>query len=187
MAIRTILQENDPILRKVSRPVQEVDDKTRELIDDMVETLKEAEGAGLAAVQVGVLRRIIVVDVGQGPMEIINPTIVRSNGEIVSAEGCLSIPGLRREVPRPAKVTVSGLNREGKAVMYTGQGLFARAICHEVDHLDGVLFVDKAMPEAKALLEGSRVCKGRWWFLPAEQPAQSCCFSSSFTGRRPKA
>jgi len=147
MAIRTILKQDDPALRKTCRPVDEVDDRIRQLAADMTETMRAAEGLGLAAPQVGILRRLIVIDVGQGPVVLANPQLVRKSGAATANEGCLSLPGIRKDISRPQRVTVSGINMEGKAVVMTGTGLFARAVCHEIDHLDGILFVDHA--EAK--------------------------------------
>nr|MDD6335068.1 peptide deformylase [bacterium] len=147
MAVRNILKGNDPGLRKTSRPVETIDDRLQELIDDMIETLHDADGCGLAAPQVGVLKRVVVIDVGKGPIELINPEIVRMSGEQNMAEGCLSLPGISKAVTRPQKVTVKAKNRNGRTVMYTGTGLLARAFCHEIDHLDGVLFIDRAQSE----------------------------------------
>lgn len=147
MAIRKILKIGDETLRKVSRPVTEVDKRTRQLLDDMAETMYDADGAGLAAPQVGILRRIVVIDVGEGLYELINPVIVATEGQQVNPEGCLSVPGRRGTVERPAKVTVRALNRRGKEIEVTGEGYLAMALCHELDHLDGVLYVDKMLEE----------------------------------------
>ena len=145
MALRKIVTEGDPILAKRCREVPAVTDRVRQLIDDMVETMHDAEGIGLAAPQVGVLRRIIVVDVFDGNVyELINPEIVEQEGEQYEEEGCLSVPGLVGLVHRPAYVKVRGLDRNGKPVEYEGRELLARAFCHELDHLEGTLFNSKA-------------------------------------------
>ena len=145
MALRKIVTEGDPILTKRCREVPQVTDRVRQLIDDMVETMHDAEGIGLAAPQVGVLRRIIVVDVFDGnTYELINPEIVEQDGEQYEEEGCLSVPGLVGMVHRPAYVKVKGLDRNGEPVEYEGTDLLARAFCHEIDHLEGTLFNSKA-------------------------------------------
>ena len=145
MALRKIVTEGDPILTKRCREVPQVTDRVRQLIDDMVETMHDAEGIGLAAPQVGVLRRIIVVDVFDGnTYELINPEIVEQEGEQYEEEGCLSVPGLVGMVHRPAYVKVKGLDRNGEPVEYEGTDLLARAFCHEIDHLEGTLFNSKA-------------------------------------------
>ena len=147
MAIRKILKIGDETLRKHARPVAEVDRRTRQLLDDMAETMYAADGAGLAAPQVGILRRVVVIDVGEGLIELVNPEIVASEGEQHQAEGCLSVPGKQGVVARPAKVTVRALNRRGKPIEIVGEGFLAMALCHEIDHLDGVLYVDKIIEE----------------------------------------
>lgn len=147
MAIRKILKIGDETLRKHARPVAEVDRRTRQLLDDMAETMYAADGAGLAAPQVGILRRVVVIDVGEGLLELVNPEILSTEGEQRQAEGCLSVPGKRGVVARPAKVTVRALNRRGKPVEIVGEGFLATALCHEIDHLDGVLYVDKIIEE----------------------------------------
>ena len=145
MALRKIVTEGDPILTKRCREVPQVTDRVRQLIDDMVETMHDAEGIGLAAPQVGVLRRIIVVDVFDGnTYELINPEIVEQEGEQYEEEGCLSVPGLVGMVHRPAYVKVKGLDRNGEPVEYEGTDLLAMAFCHEIDHLEGTLFNSKA-------------------------------------------
>ncbi|MDF2546843.1 MAG: peptide deformylase [Anaerosolibacter sp.] len=143
MAIRNILKDEDPTLRKKSREIEKIDQRVITLLDDMIDTMYEADGVGLAAPQVGVLKRIIVIDVGEGIIELINPVIVESAGEQIDVEGCLSIPGITGEVKRPARVVVRGLNRSGKTIEIIGEELLARALCHEIDHLDGILFTDK--------------------------------------------
>jgi peptide deformylase len=153
MAIRNILKEGDETLRKVSRPVEKIDQRILTLLDDMAETMYDADGVGLAAPQVGILKRVIVIDIrdDQGLICLINPEIIEANGEQVDEEGCLSIPGKSGLVKRPSFVKVKGLNREGEAVILSGTGLLATAFCHEIDHLDGILFTDKVIPET---LEG---------------------------------
>ena len=143
MAIRKIVTLGDDVLRKKSRPVVKFDEKLWQLLDDMKETMEKADGVGLAAVQVGVLRRAIVIDVGDGLIELINPEIIETSGEQEGQEGCLSVPGRWGKVSRPMHVTVQCLNRKGETVEYSGSELLARAFCHEIDHLDGVLFIDK--------------------------------------------
>ncbi len=143
MALLKIVKEGDPLLRKTSRPVQEINPRILQLLDDMADTMHRAEGVGLAAVQVGVLRRIVVVEVEEGNLlELINPVIVSTEGEQFGQEGCLSVPHKWGNVRRPKKVTVRALNRKGEEVEYTGENLLARAFCHELEHLDGKLFVD---------------------------------------------
>ena len=145
MAIRNIVTIDDPVLRKKSRPVVNFDEKLWTLLDDMKETLKKADGAGLAAVQVGILRRAVIVDVGDGkPLELINPEIVETSGEQEGQEGCLSLPGEWGVVRRPEFVRVCAQNRKGQWCMYKGEGLKARCFCHEIDHLDGIVFTDRA-------------------------------------------
>ena len=145
MALLNIIDESDDTLRKVSRPVTEITPRILMLLDDMKETLHKANGAGLAAVQVGVLRRVVLVEAEPGQLyELINPRIVEKEGEQEEVEGCLSLPGQWGYTRRPAKVTVEAMNRNGEIVRYTGEGLLARAFCHEIDHLDGVLFKDNS-------------------------------------------
>lgn len=143
MAIRSIRKLGDDILRKKSRFVDNIDERIITLLDDMVETLYDSNGVGLAAPQIGVLKRIVVIDIGDGLYELINPEIVETSGEQTDAEGCLSVPGKYGNVTRPQKVTVVATNRHGEKFELTGTDLLARAICHELDHLDGVIFVDK--------------------------------------------
>lgn len=145
MAIRTIRKDGDEILRKVSRKVEVIDDRTLTLLDDMKETMNKAGGVGLAAPQVGILRRIVVIDVGEGLIELINPVIAYESGEQLEEEGCLSVPGIRGQVKRPAKVIVRAMNRKGETFEMTGTELLAIAFCHEIDHLNGILFTDKAI------------------------------------------
>ena len=142
MAIRQILTDSDPVLRKTSRPVEHIDDRLRELVADMIETLNHANGVGLAAVQVGILKRVVVVQVDDEPMVLINPRIVDRGGSQTGEEGCLSVPGRSETVTRPNHVTVEAIDLDGNAFEAEGEELFARAICHELDHLDGVLYLD---------------------------------------------
>ena len=144
MAVLNILKEGDETLRKKSRKVEEITPRILTLLDDMHETLVKAEGVGLAAPQVGVLRRIVIVEVGDEKYELINPEIIKTSGEVEEIEGCLSIPELYGLVKRPEKVTVRALDRYGKEYTVEGTGLLARAFCHELDHLEGVLYIDKA-------------------------------------------
>ena len=148
MALRKIVVEGDPVLKKKSRPVEKFDARLAELLDDMRQTLYSAEGVGLAAVQVGVLRRVVVVDVGDGLLELVNPEIIEAEGEQRESEGCLSLPGEYGETIRPAVVKVKAQNREGKWCIYKGDGLKARCFCHEINHLDGILFTERLAPEA---------------------------------------
>jgi len=145
MAIRNIRKDGDEVLRKISKKVDTIDDRILNLLKDMADTLYEEEGVGLAAPQVGILKRIVVIDVGQGLIELINPEIIEASGEQVVAEGCLSIPDVFGEVKRPAKVRVRAQNAKGETVEYVGEELLARAFCHEIDHLDGILFKDKVV------------------------------------------
>ncbi|WHH59900.1 peptide deformylase [Petroclostridium sp. X23] len=145
MAMRLIRRVGDDVLRKTSRPVDTINKNVLMLLDDMAETMKHANGVGLAAPQVGVLKRIVVIDVGDGIIELINPEIVATEGKMIGAEGCLSVPGKWGEVERPAKVTVRALNRHGEVIEVIGEELLARALCHEIDHLNGNLFIDKVI------------------------------------------
>ena len=145
MAVRNIVEKGDPILRKISRSVLNFDEKLATLIDDMIETMHNADGVGLAAPQVGILRRICVIDVGDGPIELVNPVIIKEEGEQVGSEGCLSVPGQSGIVKRPMKVTVKAQDRRGNTFEISGEELLARAFCHEIDHLNGILYVDKVI------------------------------------------
>ncbi len=143
MAILNIVKEGDPVLRKVSREVSEITPRIIRLLDDMKETLDDAQGCGLAAVQVGVLRRVVLVETEEtGLVEMINPKIIAYSGTQEEAEGCLSVPGVWGITRRPMSVTVSALDRNGNKFTVTGSGLAARAFCHELDHLEGKLFSD---------------------------------------------
>ena len=140
MAIRQIVKDGDDILLKKSKPVERIDDKIIQLLDDMKDTLVHADGVGLAAVQVGILRRVAIVFDGDNLIELINPEIIGKNGEQSGLEGCLSFPGKYGEVTRPFTVTVKAQTRNGETKTYTGEGLTARAFCHEIDHMDGIVF-----------------------------------------------
>ncbi len=144
MAIRNIVTLGDDVLRKVCRTQLTFDSKLHTILDDMKDTMYKAEGVGLAAPQVGILRRFCVIDVGEGIIELINPVITETSGKQTDNEGCLSLPGKSAEVTRPMKVTVRAQDRFGNNFTVTGEGLLARALCHEIDHLDGVLYIDKA-------------------------------------------
>ena len=143
MAIRNIRKDGDPVLRKISKVVTNFEDRTQILIDDMIETMNEANGVGLAAPQVGILKRIVVIDIGEGPIVLVNPEIVETKGEINEKEGCLSIPGRDGNVIRPAYVRVKAQDRNGTPIEVEGEDLLARAFCHEIDHLNGILYIDK--------------------------------------------
>lgn len=140
MALRNIVKLGDPVLNKKSRVVEKFDDRLSILIDDMLDTMYSANGVGLAAVQVGILKRVVVIDIGEGPMELVNPEITMTEGEQRESEGCLSLPGKYGTTIRPMKVQVKAQDRNGKWQVFTGDGLKARAFCHEIDHLDGILF-----------------------------------------------
>ncbi len=144
MALRNIRYEGDEILRKKSREVSVVDDKIRALLDDMVETMYHYDGVGLAAPQVGILKRAVVIDVEDGNVyKMVNPKIIEKSGEQVGQEGCLSVKEKKGIVKRPMNVTVEYTNENGEPVTLVAEELLARAICHEIDHLDGILFVDR--------------------------------------------
>lgn len=143
MAIRKIRKDPDPILRKISRRVDVFDWRLWQLLDDMADTLRDSDGVGLAAVQVGVLRRIVIVDTGKEILELINPEILSSSGMQEELEGCLSFPGQYGIIQRPMVVKIKAQNRNGETYEYTGEGLIAKAFCHETEHLDGKLFIDK--------------------------------------------
>lgn len=146
MALRIIVLEPDEVLHQVAKEVKKITPNVQKLLTDMAETMYKAEGVGLAAPQIGILKRVIVVDVGDehGLIELINPEIVSKEGEQFGSEGCLSIPGYRGDVRRAQTVTVKGLDRNGNEVTYTGSDLLARAFQHEIDHLNGVLYTDIA-------------------------------------------
>ena len=140
MAIREIRKYDDPALYKVCRPVEKFDERLGELLDDMAETMYQANGVGLAAPQVGILRRVVVIDVGDGIIELVNPRILRTAGSETTSEGCLSFPGEYGLVERPTEVEIEAADRHGKTFRMTGHDLLARAFCHETDHLDGKVF-----------------------------------------------
>ena len=143
MALRNIRTLGDDVLRKKSKKIDVINKRILTLIEDMKETMYEARGVGLAAPQVGILKRLVVIDVGDGPIVLINPEILETKDSQIDEEGCLSIPGREEEVERPNYVKVNALNEKGEEIIIEGDGLLARAICHEIDHLEGVLFIDK--------------------------------------------
>lgn len=145
MATRDILKLGDETLRKICRPVENFDERLHELLDDMKETLYEKNGVGLAAPQVGILRRVVVIDVGEGLVELVNPKIVEMNGLLQGAEGCLSVPDRYGVVERAMNITIKAQDRDGKEFDLSGSEMLAVAIQHEIDHLDGILFVDRAI------------------------------------------
>ena len=149
MAILRIVKKDtdEAFLRKKSRPVEQITERTKMLLDDMVETMRHANGCGLAAVQVGVLRRIVVIETEEGLFELINPRIIARAGEQIREEGCLSVPGEWGMTKRPMHVTARALNRDGEEIEIIASGLLAKAICHELDHLDGILYTDKVIKE----------------------------------------
>ena len=142
MAIRNIVKQGDPILEKVCRKVENFDARLAQLLDDMAETLHQANGVGLAAPQVGVLRRVVVIDVGEGVIELVNPEIITESGTQYEVEGCLGQWGITK---RPMHVTVRAQDRNGKSFTISGKALLAKAFCHEIDHLDGILFLTKVV------------------------------------------
>ncbi|MBR5826562.1 MAG: peptide deformylase [Clostridia bacterium] len=150
MAIRKVVTSEDPILRKHSRKVEKFDERLWVLLDDMKDTMYKQEGVGLAAVQVGILKRVVVVDVGDGLLELINPEIIETSGEVCDVEGCLSVPGESGNVIRPEYVKIKAQNRDGVWRRYEGTGLKARCFCHEIDHLDGILYTDKVVKDITA-------------------------------------
>lgn len=145
MAIREIRQKDDEILSKVCKDVKNFDNKLWILLDDMYETMQKSDGVGLAAPQVGILKRVVVIDVGEGKIELINPVIISESGSQTGAEGCLSVPGVFGEVKRPNKVTVRAQDRNGEFFEITGEELLARAFCHELEHLEGKLFLERVI------------------------------------------
>lgn len=149
MAIRQLRYEDDEILRKKSRIVDQIDDRIKTLVEDLIDTMNEEEGVGLAAPQVGVLKRVVVIDVGKGPITMINPEIITQEGEKIDEEGCLSVPGKSGKVVRPKKVRVKFTNIEGEEQIMEGENLLARACCHEIDHLEGILYTDKVINSEK--------------------------------------
>lgn len=148
MAVRNIREDGDEILRKKSRDLEVIDDKVRELLDDMVDTMHKFNGVGLSAVQVGILKRLVVIDLydEKGPIKLVNPVIIKTKGEQEVEEGCLSFPNQYARLIRPEEVVAEALDENGKKVKIKAKGLLAQAICHELDHLDGVLFIDHMIP-----------------------------------------
>ena len=147
MAVRQVREMGDEVLNKVSKEVKVITPRTITLIEDMLDTMYETNGVGLAAPQVGILKRIVVIDVGEGPIILINPVILETSGEQTGDEGCLSVPGKAGQVTRPYYVKVKALDENMEEVIYEGEGLLARAFCHEIDHLDGHLYVEKVEGE----------------------------------------
>ncbi|WP_066502929.1 peptide deformylase [Abyssisolibacter fermentans] len=147
MALRQLRFEGDPILRKKCREVSKIDSKILTLLNDMAETMAKEDGVGLAGPQVGILKRVVTIDVGEGVIKLINPEIIYQEGEVLDYEGCLSVPGKSGKVIRPHIVKAKYMDIEGKERIIEGQGLLARALCHEIDHLDGILYIDKAIDE----------------------------------------
>lgn len=144
MSVLDIRRAGDPVLKEIAKPVPKITKQIKTLIDNMTETMREADGVGLAAPQIGFSLRVIVVDIGEGLIELINPEIVESEGCEVATEGCLSVPGMYGDVERFTQVLVKGLDRHGEMVSIAGNGLLARALQHEIDHLEGVLFIERA-------------------------------------------
>lgn len=144
MAVYKVVEVEDDILRKKCKEITKIDRTIHKLLDNMTDTMYEYKGAGLAAPQIGVLKRVVVIDVGEGVIELVNPRITSSEGSQTGMEGCLSVPGVVGDVTRAAKVKVKALNRDGEEVEYEGEDFLARAFQHELDHLEGVLFIDKA-------------------------------------------
>ncbi len=155
MAIRTIRQEGDEILKKKAREVDTIDEKIKILVDDMVETMHKYDGLGLAAPQVGVLKRIVVIDLydDKGVIVLINPVIKKQKGTQTVEEGCLSFPNKFAKVERPEQITIEALNINGEKIKLTGKGLLAQAIAHEIDHLNGEVFIDKILPGTLEIIQ----------------------------------
>ena len=143
MAIRKIRYEGDPVLRKKCRKVEEINDRIKILIEDMIETMYKEDGVGLAAPQIGIVKQIAVIDIGQGIIKLINPKIIYQEGEEIDVEGCLSIPGKTGSVKRPEKIKVEYTDIDGEKKIIETEGFLARALCHEIDHLQGILYIDK--------------------------------------------
>lgn len=155
MAIRNIREDGDEILRKRSREVEKVDDKIREILNDMVDTMHKFNGVGLAGPQIGILKRLVVIDLydDKGPIKLVNPEIIKEKGTQEVEEGCLSFPNKFAKVIRPEEVTIKALDENGKQIKISAKGLLAQAISHEIDHLNGVLFVDKMIPGTLEVVE----------------------------------
>ena len=147
MAVYQILKLGDNILRQKSKPVTKITSNIEKLLDNLKDTMYDSEGVGLAAPQIGILKQVIVVDVGEGAVELINPEITSTEGQEIDVEGCLSIPGRQGKVPRAYRVSVRYLDRKSDQKVLKAEGLFARALQHEIDHLDGILFIDKVLPD----------------------------------------
>lgn len=143
MALRQIRLQDEPVLRKKCKEVKVFDEKLSELLGDMAETMYNSKGVGLAAPQVGILKRAVVIDVGEGLLELVNPAVIFSKGSQTDNEGCLSVPGMAGKVTRPEVVKVECFNKKGDKMIIEGEGLLARCLCHEIDHLDGILYTDK--------------------------------------------
>ena len=146
MAIRTIRISTDEVLRKTCKEVKEITPNLITLLDDMADTMYDANGVGLAAPQVGILKRVVVIDIGEGLVELSNPVILETSGSQTDDEGCLSVPGKYAPVERPNYVKAKAMDRDGNEFIIEGEELMARALCHEIDHLDGILYIDKALP-----------------------------------------
>ncbi|MCC0639868.1 MULTISPECIES: peptide deformylase [unclassified Clostridioides] len=150
MALREIRTFDDEILRKKSKNVEKVDNKIRDLLNDMAETMYNTpNGGGLAGCQVGILKRLVVIDLGEGLIKLVNPEIIKEEGEQIVVEGCLSFPDVWGKLKRPKKVTVQALNENGEKIIIKGSGLMAKCLCHEIDHLDGIVFTDKIIERVK--------------------------------------
>lgn len=149
MAVFRIVEFGEPVLKEIARPVKEINANIIKLLENMADTMYAAPGVGLAAPQIGISKRVVVIDVGDGLIELINPVITSAEGEVSDSEGCLSAPKLVGVVPRAEKVVVKALNRRGEECVLEGEGMLARAFQHEIDHLDGILFVDKATSVAR--------------------------------------
>ena len=150
MAIRNIRISTDEVLRKTCKPIKEITPNLLTLLDDMADTMYEANGVGLAAPQVGILKRAVVIDIGEGLVERLNPVILETSGSQTDEEGCLSLTGQSAPVERPYYVKAKAMDREGNEFIIEGEELMARALCHEIDHLDGILYIDKALPREEA-------------------------------------
>jgi peptide deformylase len=143
MAVYNIVKVGSPVLREKAKPVTKINSNIHKLLDNMKDTMRDADGVGLAAPQIGISKRVVVLDVGEGLLELINPEIISFSGEATDVEGCLSLPGVQEEVVRAAEVKVKALDRNGEEVIITGTDLLARALQHEIDHLEGILFIDR--------------------------------------------
>ena len=158
MAVRNVREDGDEILRKKSREVEVIDDRIRDLLDDMIDTMHKYNGVGLSAVQVGILKRLVVIDLydDRGPIKLVNPVIVKTKGEQEVEEGCLSFPNQYAKLVRPMEVVAEALDENGEKIKIKAKGLLAQAICHEIDHLDGILFVDHMIPGTLQYAEPSK-------------------------------